>query len=100
MRTLLWPYAGGLPLLALTAVLAAPNGEFTVTFHDPKTDVAAIVLPVETNQRIQLQYVGMMGFGLTVDGKMLCCGAGAIRTNFKIDDAIIFPNNPGNPVKP
>src|SRR5262249_23506496 len=36
----------------------------------------------------------------SVDQKMLCCGAGAIRTNFKIDDAIIHPNNVGAQVKP
>lgn len=68
----------------------AQDADYTVTFHEAKTDVAAIVLPVETNQRIQIQYTGMMGFGLMIDNtKYLCCGAGAIRTNFKIDGSLI-----------
>ncbi len=77
----------------LASTMLAQNDDIRVTFHEPKTDVAAIVLPVEGNQRIQLQYTGMMSFGLTIDNqKLLCCGAGAIRTNFKIDDAIVHPN--------
>lgn len=99
MRTAPRLTLAGLSLIAIATALLAQNGEFSVTFHEPKTDVVAFNLPVETNQRIQYQYVGMMGFGLTVDQKMLCCGAGAIRTNFKIDDAIIYPNNVGNQVK-
>ena len=75
------------------SAILAQNDDIRVTFHEPKTDVAAIVLPVEGNQRIQLQYTGMMAFGLTIDNqKLLCCGAGAIRTNFKIDDLVVHPN--------
>jgi hypothetical protein len=44
---------------------------------------------------VRYQYVGAMAFGLTVDQKNLCCGAGAIRTTFKIDDRIVLPNVPG-----
>lgn len=92
-------------VLAVTAVVGvvafAQEGEYAVTFHEPKTDVAAIVLPVEGNQRIQIQYTGMMCFGLMIDNtKYLCCGAGAIRTNFKIDGQIHYPNNVGNVAQP
>jgi hypothetical protein len=44
---------------------------------------------------VQYQYIGMMSFGLTVDQNItLCCGPGAIRTNFKIDNRITYPNTP------
>jgi hypothetical protein len=81
------------------ARLPAQTDDIRVTFQEPKVEVAEIVRPVDTNQRIQFQYVGMMSFGLTVDQKYLCCGAGAIRTNFKIDNAIVYPNNVGNQAK-
>jgi hypothetical protein len=97
MRTIGNGIALSVMLAVFTAALAGQNGEIRVTFHEPKTDVADVVLPVEAKQRIQFSYVGMMGFGLTIDQqKWLCCGAGAIRTNFKIDDAIVHPNNVGN----
>ena len=35
-----------------------------------------------------------MAFGLMVDQKNLCCGPGAIRTTFKIDDRVWHPNVP------
>jgi hypothetical protein len=81
------------PLLAEEATPEPPK--YRVVFREPTVDVAQVVLPTETNQRIQLQYVGMMAFGLTIDNqKMLCCGAGAIRTVFKIDEKIVHPNVP------
>jgi hypothetical protein len=87
-------------MIAPLAALAAQDGDVRVTFHEPTTDIAAAVaLPVEPIQRIQYQYVGTMAFGLTIDQqKWLCCGPGAIRTTFKVDNTIVFPNVVG--VKP
>lgn len=76
----------------LTTAILAQDGEVRVTFHEPKIDVAAIVLPIEGPQRVQIQHTGGMAFGLTVDNKLLCCGAGAIRTDFKIDEQMVHPN--------
>lgn len=75
----------------LAAASTAQDNPVRVTFHEPKTDLATIAMPVQGPQRIQYQYTGQMAFGITVDNKMLCCGAGAIRTNFKIDGNIVHP---------
>lgn len=67
----------------------------SVKFHEPKTDVAQVVLPVNPTPQIAIQATGQFGLGLVAEGnKMLCCGPGAIRTNFKIDNQIVYPNVP------
>lgn len=84
---------------AMAGVAAAQN--IDITFHEPKTDVAEVIVPAETNARIQYQHVGMMAFGLMIDQqKHLCCGAGAIRTVFKIDDRLFHPNTPNGKPQP
>ena len=90
--------------------IAASAQDATVKFHEPRTEVADIVLPVDPVQRIQIQHVGQMAFGLVYENRiMMCCGAGAIRTTFKIDDRIVMPlgqfrpgvnNNGGAPLPP
>jgi hypothetical protein len=78
------------------AALAAQDRPVTVKVHPERVDAPQAALPIESGLRIQIEYVGMMGFGLTVDGRYpLCCGAGAIRTTFKIDDRIFYPNVQG-----
>jgi hypothetical protein len=92
-----------LSTFAAVTLVAAQEPAYTVTFREPQTEVANIVQPVEPNPRIQYQYTGMMAFGLTVDQNiMLCCGAGAIRTNFKVDNLIRHPNiaGMGTPLPP
>ncbi|MCI0377669.1 MAG: hypothetical protein L0215_08695 [Gemmataceae bacterium] len=88
------------PLVALpffVLLLASARGQdakspVVVKVHEGKTEVTEAILPVDPTPRIQIRPTGGMGLGLTVDGnKMLCCGDGAIRTNFKIDDQIVYP---------
>jgi hypothetical protein len=86
--------------LAFCAILGAQSPEYTIAFREPTTEVANIQLPIEAAPRIQFAATGMMGLGLKIDEKKwLCCYDGAIRTTFKIDNAIVFPNNVGNVAK-
>ena len=72
--------------------ITASAQDVSVKFHEPRTESVNIVSPVDPVQRLQLQYVGQMAFGLIYENRiMMCCGAGAIRTNFKIDDRIVMP---------
>lgn len=87
-------------VVATTCGLLAQSGPVRVVFHEPKTEAVAAILPVDGRQRIQYTNTGAMAFGLTVDGKNLSCGAGAIRTNFKIDGQLVHPNVAVNAVKP
>jgi hypothetical protein len=83
-------------VLGVGVALVAQDRAVSVKIHPERVEAAQAVLPVEPNPRIQIQYVGMMGFGLMVDNRHhLCCGAGAIRTNFKIDERIVYPNVQG-----
>src|SRR5262245_5751681 len=94
------PAAGvAVVLLALIAVdgnTQDANRPATAKINEPKSEASQASLPVEPNPRLQIQYVGMMGIGLTVDNNItLCCGPGAIRTNFKIDGRVLYPNTQG-----
>ena len=97
---------GGLALLGLVGVALLPS-----LAQEPRSPVQVKIeaaeqieavedqaLPVDPKQRVFWQYTGNMAFGLTVDDdqKMLCCGAGAIRTIISIDNQILFPANPGS----
>lgn len=93
--------------LVLSALIAADgntqdaNRPATAKINEPKSEAAQAALPVEPNPRLQIQYVGMMGIGLTVDNNItLCCGPGAIRTNFKIDGRVLYPNTRGQEALP
>lgn len=110
---------GHIGLLLVAALLAArpayaddAEAPFAVTFRESRSDPANLVAPLDPTPHIHYQYVGAMAFGLTLNqgaaapgagglqrvligGANLCCGAGAIRTTFKIDDRVWHPNVPG-----
>ncbi|MCI0366586.1 MAG: hypothetical protein L0219_22205 [Phycisphaerales bacterium] len=87
----------GVAVLFLAYTTVQPQeaaGPVTVKIHEPKTEITEVILPVDPNPRIQINGVTQMNFGLMVDNtKWLCCGQGAIRTNFKIDGQVVYPNN-------
>jgi hypothetical protein len=82
--------------LVVVAVQPAPaqpsTKPYKVTIVEEKPEVVEMVLPVDPAIRAECQYVGNMSFGVTAEGKMLTCGAGAAHTLFKIDNNILFPN--------
>jgi hypothetical protein len=61
-----------------------------VTIQEEKAEI--IALPLDPTVRIEHQYTGNMQYGVTAEGKMLTCGAGAAHTLFKIDNQILFPD--------
>ncbi len=91
---------GALVLVPLHGQDAA--GPVNVKFQEPKTDVAEMAVAVNPLQLIRIGHVGNMSFGLTYlpngqphpQGGLLCCGDGAIRTMFKVDGAMVYPNSP------
>lgn len=90
LRRILVGSAVLLPFAALSA--QAPPQRYEVKFHEPKTEFVAVALPVDLTPRIQIQAVGNMCYGIQVPNRgLLCCGAGAIRTSFKIDDRPMYP---------
>ena len=77
-------------------------GPVKVTFQETKTDVTEVAVAIDPAVKIRIGHVGAMAFGLTylfnaqqqngdING-MLCCGDGAIRTMFKVDGAMVYPN--------
>jgi len=95
-NTTCWFSLVGCMTLTLVSAGQEPAKPVTVKIDQPKSEASQASLPVEPNPRLQIQYVGMMGIGLTVDNNItLCCGPGAIRTNFKIDGRVVYPNAAG-----
>src|ERR1700737_3167756 len=84
-------------VVALAALVGAAQEPakppVTVKFHEPKTAVSAEArVPIDPTVRVQIQNTGGMAFGLTADGIRLTFSSGSIRTLFKIDNQMIFPN--------
>jgi hypothetical protein len=61
-----------------------------VTIQEEKAEIVA--LPLDPAVRIEHQYTGNMQYGVTAEGKMLTCGAGAAHALFKVDNQILFPD--------
>lgn len=72
-----------------------PLAPFQVRFHEARTETTEVFLPVDPQVRITTPYTGNMCIGIHVDGKLLCCGDGAIRTAFKVDNQIMQPTDSG-----
>lgn len=90
-------------LAGLPTALPEPpaTGPVVVRFHEERKEgvAAAEIDPV---QRIRVQHMGSMMFGLTVDEKvMISTGAGSIYPIFKIDDRVLKPScGPAGPLPP
>jgi hypothetical protein len=84
-------------LLPLGSAQAPAGKPYKVTIQEEKSEVAENVLPFDQTVRIEYQYVGNMSFGVTAEGKMLTCGAGAAHAMFKIGDQLAFPDNVTQP---
>jgi hypothetical protein len=66
-----------------------------VSIQEEKAEIVA--LPLDPTVRIEHQYTGNMQYGVTAEGKMLTCGAGAAHALFKIENDILFPDIVTNP---
>ena len=97
MKALL--HLGVVSVLAL-ALVALPDGSaqqpaskaVKVTIQEEKAEISDRTLPFDPTIRVEYQYVGNMSFGVTAEGKLLTCGAGAAHSLFKIDNQILFPD--------
>jgi hypothetical protein len=91
-----------LVLLGLLAVVPAwsqePPVQVKILESETIQDVD-IYVPVDPAQRVKYNYVGNFCYGLYVDNVILCCGDGAIRPSFRVDNQNFFaPQAPAQPL--
>src|SRR5437764_11195776 len=79
---------------ALNGATQEPGGRppVQVTIQDEKNVVVEAVMPVDPQQRIQVQSQGNMMVSMLHDNRILQLGA--IQTMFKIDNQFVYPGNP------
>jgi hypothetical protein len=77
-------------LIAVVPALAQqPPIKVTIQESD-SVETTDVYLPVDPQQRCEYRYVGNFCYGLYVEGKILCCGDGAIRPSVHVDGQNFF----------
>jgi hypothetical protein len=80
---------------------AAADPPVKVTVQEAKAEITEPVLPVVSQVVIQPSFANQMSYGLNgVGGKRLTFSSGSARTNFLIDNQVLFPNTNQQPLPP
>lgn len=78
-------------LVALTVSAQEPNPSVKVKFHEPRTEITEGNAPIDPTLRVNIQMSGGMAYGLNAENVRLTFSSGSARTNFKIDNQMVFP---------
>jgi len=82
-------------LLASMPCSAQEKSPVRVRFLEPRSEGTPVLAPVDPQPRITIQYANQMMFGLMAPpNKMLSTGP-SLRTQFRIDNRMLFPNVAG-----